>query len=99
MLEPLGYLSETAEYSQKFDWLYLSLAIAIALASHVRQRKSFYYAGLLNTGIALYLIADHRKWFDKPLWAIALIGCGLIALAAGFALDARKRFRWSASRQ
>lgn len=92
-LEPLGYLSETAEYSRKFDWLYL--AIAIALLSHVRQRKSFYYAGLLNTGIALVFIAQHQKWLDKPLWAMALIGSGLIALAAGFVLDARHRFRVS----
>jgi hypothetical protein len=92
-LEPLGYLSQTAEYSPKFDWLYLALAITIALLSHVRQRKSFYYAGLLNTGIALYLIADHQQWFDQPLWAIVVIGCGLVALAAGFALDRRHRVR------
>ncbi len=91
MLEPLGYASETAQYSRNFDWLYLGLALAIVLASHQRQRKSFYYAGLLNTGIGLYLIADHQEWFDKPLWAIALIACGLVALAAGFALDAGRR--------
>lgn len=92
-LEPLGYLSETAEYSRNVDWLYLALALAIVLASHARQRKSFYYAGLLNTGVALYLIANHQKWFDKPLWAIALIACGLAALVAGFALDRRQRSR------
>jgi Protein kinase domain len=90
-LEPLGYLSETADYSRNFDWLYL--ALAIVFASHVRQRKSFYYASLLNTGIGLWLIADHRKWFDKPRWAMVLIACGLTALVAGFALDARKRSR------
>jgi len=91
MLEPLGYLSETNEYSRRFDWLYLAFAFAIVVASHARQRKSFYYAGLLNTGIALYLIADHRKWFDKPAWGVALIACGLAAMAAGYAFDRRAR--------
>jgi len=84
-------LSETAEYSSNFDWLYLALALAIVFASHARQRKSFYYAGLLNTGIGLYLIASRQQWFDKPLWATVLIACGLAALAGGFALDSRKR--------
>ena len=58
MLEPIAYLSETAQYSPRVDWLYLGLAIAIALVSHQRQRKSFYYAGLVNTGVALVL---HRR--------------------------------------
>jgi serine/threonine protein kinase len=91
ILEPIAYLSETAQYSLKVDWLYLGLAIAIALVSHQRQRKSFYYAGLVNTGVALYFIAEHRQWFDKPAWAIALVIAGLVALAAGFLLDARQR--------
>ena len=43
MLEPLAWLVETAEYSARFDWIYLALAILVALASHHRQRKSFYY--------------------------------------------------------
>jgi peptidoglycan/LPS O-acetylase OafA/YrhL len=91
MLEPLGYLSETAEYSRKFDWFYLAFALGIVLASHARQRKSFYYAGLLNAGVGLYLIADHQKWFDKPLWAIALIVTGLLVLVSGFVLDRWQR--------
>jgi hypothetical protein len=91
ILEPIAYLSETAQYSPRVDWLYLGLAIAIALVSHQRQRKSFYYAGLVNTGVALVFIADHRHWFDKPAWAIALVIAGLVALAAGFLLDARQR--------
>jgi hypothetical protein len=93
ILEPLGYLSETNEYSNKFDWLYLGMALAIAVVSHVPQRKSFYYAGLLNTGIALYLIAQHRNWFDKPLWAVAVIVSGLLMLVAGFEIDRRQRYR------
>ena len=39
-----------------------------SLLSQRRQRKSFYYAGLLNTGAALFLIADHREWFGRPTW-------------------------------
>ncbi len=93
ILEPLGYLSKTNEYSSKFDWLYLGMALAIAVVSHVPQRKSFYYAGLLNTGIALYLIAEHRNWFGKPLWAVAVIVCGLLMLVAGFEIDRRQRYR------
>ena len=91
ILEPLAYLCETAEYSRRLDWLYLALAIGIALISHQRQRKSFYYAGLVNAGFALYLIADHRQWFDHPAWAVALVVVGLLTLAAGFALDAYQR--------
>jgi serine/threonine protein kinase len=91
LLEPLAFLSETGIYSTRFDWLYLGLAVSVAVLSHQRQRKSFYYAGLLNSGVALYLIAARNDWFDRPLWAIALVVIGLGALAAGFLLDARRR--------
>jgi hypothetical protein len=93
ILEPLAYLSRSAVYNQRFDWLYLGLAVGIALISYRRQRKSFYYAGLLNSGLALILIADRNRWFDKPAWAIAIVGVGISALIAGFALDAQRRKR------
>jgi serine/threonine protein kinase len=93
MLKPLGYLVGTAEYSPRADWLYAASACAIVLLSHHRQRRSFYYAGLLNLAIALYLIASHRGWFDRPAWAIALVCAGLAALAAGLFLDRRERQR------
>ena len=93
VLEPLGYLAHTGEYSLGVDWLYLALAVAIAVLSHARQRKAFYYAGLVNSSWALWLIADHRDWFDRPRWAMALVAVGLAALAAGFALAARERTR------
>jgi hypothetical protein len=93
MLEPVAYVSQTKQYSLKVDWLYLALAVAIAIASHARQRRSFYYAGLLNTGVGLYLIADHRQWFDRPMWAMAVILCGLVTLLAGFVLDRARRRR------
>lgn len=91
LLEPLAYLTETAEYSRRFNWLYLGLAIGIALVSQQRQRKSFYYAGLLNAALALYLIADRYQWFDRIGWALSIVAAGLVALAAGFLLDLRRR--------
>ena len=50
VLQPLAYLVRTGEYSLRYDWIYLGLALAVTLLSERRQRKSFYYAGLLNTG-------------------------------------------------
>ena len=93
ILEPMAYLSETGEYSRNFDWIYLGLAVAMALLSRQRQRKSFYYAGLVNTGIALWLATDHYQWFDDRPWAETVLFVGLIGLAIGFALSARERRR------
>jgi hypothetical protein len=87
ILEPLAYLSETAEYSRRADWLFLALALAIAYASHFRQRRSFYTAGLINTGLALALITDHYEWLDRSGWAVAVLIAGSAALAAGFGLE------------
>ena len=95
LLHPLGYLVRTNEYSLRADWLYAASATVIMLLSERRQRRSFYYAGMLNLGIALFLIASHRQWFERPGWAIAVIATGLIALAAGFALDRAERLRRS----
>jgi serine/threonine protein kinase len=91
MLHPLGYLVRTGEYSPRLDWLYAAFAIVVIGLSQARQRRSFYYAGILNLGVALYLIADHRDWFDRPAWGIAVIVAGLLALGAGFLLDRRAR--------
>jgi serine/threonine protein kinase len=93
LLEPLAYLTETAEYSRRFNWLYLGLAIGIALVSQERQRKSFYYAGLLNSGLALYLIADRYQWFNRVGWALSVVAAGLFALSIGFLLDIRRQRR------
>jgi hypothetical protein len=65
--------------------------------SERRQRRSFYYAGLLNLGAALLLIAHHREWFERPAWAVSLIVTGLAALAAGLFLD--RAVRRSAGRR
>ena len=91
MLEPLASLVGTGEYSLRFDWFYLALSLGIAVLSYRRQRRSFYYAGLINTGFALYFVAEHNEWFDRPAWAIAVVATGLLALLAGFLLDARRR--------
>jgi len=91
VLQPLGYLVRSGDYSLRYDWIYLTLALATALLSQTRQRRAFYYAGVLNTGGALFWIANHREWFDKPRWAIAVIAGGLTALGVGFLLDRRGR--------
>ena len=91
MLEPLAWLSETAEYQKGFDWTYLVLAVAIAVLSHARQRRSFYYAGVINSGFALYLIAARNEWFNRASWATSLVIVGLAALAIGFLLDKKNR--------
>lgn len=91
VLEPLAWLVRTGEYARVFDWAYLALALTIVLLSHARQRRSFYYAGILNSGVALWWIADHQQWFDKPLWAMTLIAAGLCTLVAGFLLASRER--------
>ncbi len=93
ILEPIAYLCETGEYSHRFDWFFLGLALTITLLSRFRQRKSFYYAGLLNSAIALWFITDHNQWLDKPLWAMTVVGVGLLVLVAGFGLDAGERRR------
>jgi serine/threonine protein kinase len=93
LLHPLGYLVRTGEYALRIDWLYAACATAIMLLSQRRQRRSFYYAGMLNLGIALYSITRHRHWFERPSWAVAVIAAGLAALAAGFALDRVERQR------
>ena len=93
ILEPLAYLNHTAEYSKSFNWFYLGLALIITLLSHHRQRKSFYYAGIDNTGVALWLVTEHYEWFDKPLWAVAVIVVGLVVSSAGFGFDVHERTR------
>jgi serine/threonine protein kinase len=91
ILEPIAYLNETGEYGRSFDWLYLALALAIAFASRFRQRRSFYYSGVLNTGLALYFLTDHYGWRERPAWAAAVLAAGVVGLLAGLAIDWRAR--------
>jgi hypothetical protein len=93
ILEPLAYLADTGDYAASFDWLYLALAIAIAFSSRFQQRRSFYYSGVLNTGLALFLITDRYDWYGRGAWAIAMLAAGAAALGAGFGLDWRARRR------
>jgi serine/threonine protein kinase len=93
ILQPIAYLNLVDDYSRRFLWLYLVLALAITILSHYRQRKSFYYAGLLNTGTALWLITAEYEWFDRPAWAVVVVLIGLAVLAAGFGLASSERHR------
>jgi serine/threonine protein kinase len=92
-LHPIGFLVMTEDYSMRYNWLYLVLALAIAVLSYYRQRKSFYLAGLLNTGLAILHITQHKEWFDEPLWAVTVILVGLFVLGTGYALHLRERVR------
>jgi hypothetical protein len=83
ILQPLAYLAAVGEYARQFDWLYLCLALTITFLSHYRQRKSFYFAGLLNTAGALWFITSHYEWFDRPAWAVVVVVAGLAVLGAG----------------
>jgi serine/threonine protein kinase len=91
VLQPIAYLVGVGEYARQFDWFYLSLALAITFLSHYRQRKSFYFAGLLNTGVALWFIASHYEWFDRPVWAVVVVATGLIIVATSTLLHTTER--------
>ena len=93
LLHPLGYLVRTNEYSPRFDWAYAAAALGIALLSARRQRRAFYFAGVVNLGMALYFIAAHRDWFERPAWGVAVVAVGLAALATGFLLARAERTR------
>jgi hypothetical protein len=90
-LKPLGVLCWTGRYVFNFDWLYLLLSVGSCVLSRHRQRRSFYVAGLINIGWALYTIADHNDWATRESWAVSLVVFGLAALALGYALDALRR--------
>jgi serine/threonine-protein kinase len=97
ILEPLGYLVHTGEYSRRIDWLFLTLSLAVAIASHFRQRRGFYTAGLINTGVAIALITDHYEWLGRVGWASSILAGGLAVLALGFALERLDRRRASSA--
>ena len=90
-LEPLADLVSTGEYSRRFDWLYLAMALGVAFLAERRQRPAFFFAGLLNAGVALYFLTDHYDWYKRPAWPLAVLGAGTVGLAVGFALDWRRR--------
>jgi hypothetical protein len=91
ILEPLAYLNSVSEYSRRFDWLYLGLALAVAFASRFQQRRSFFYAGLTNTAAALAFITDRYHWLQRPTWPVAVLAAGLLGLLIGLLLDRRRK--------
>lgn len=86
VLHPLFYLSSLGEFSTRYDGVYLGLSLGVTFLSHHRQRRSFYFAGLLNSGAALFWITDHHDWWDRPSWALAVLLAGLLLLAVGAGL-------------
>ena len=93
MLKPLGYLSGVGEYSVRWDWTYLALSMIVAFASTLRERRSHYYAGVVNSGLALYFLTDHNAWWDRPEWGTSVLTFALVLLALGFVLFRRERRR------
>lgn len=91
ILHPMGWLVMTGDYSSRYDWLYLVLALVVVVLSHYRQRKSFFLAGLLNTALAVYWITDHNEWWERPGWAVTVTLAGLLALGVGLWLHRRER--------
>ena len=65
----------------------------MAVASSHRERRSFYYAGLANTALAIWLLTGNREWFSQPWWAITIIAGGLGVFGFGLALDVREQQR------
>ncbi len=90
VLEPLAILVARDLYGDFYHWLYLTASLAVLWLSGILQRKSFYYAGLGNTVLALYYITQHYLWLEQRFWPFTLILAGLILLALGYRLYHRK---------
>jgi len=90
LLQPIAWLNQTGEYTQALLWLHLAAAVAVAARSCRHQRRSFYYAGVLNTGLAIGLLTDRYQWFDVPSWSVAVVAGGVAALATGWVLHLRE---------
>jgi predicted Ser/Thr protein kinase len=91
ILEPGAYLSMDGLYPLRFTWAYLMLALGIALLSRLRQRKAFYFAGLINTAVALFYLTRDYEWWDAPAWAVAVLALGVALLFAGYGLHRREQ--------
>jgi serine/threonine protein kinase len=91
ILQPVAALASSGDYPLRFTWLYLALAFGVTLLSYARQRKAFYYAGLLNTVLALYFLTRDYGWWDRADWALVLLGVAAVLLVAGWALHRREQ--------
>jgi len=91
ILQPVAALASSGDYPLRFTWTYLVLSLGVAMLSYVRQRKAFYYAGLLNTILALYFLTRDYGWWDRPNWALMLLGLSIVLLTAGWWLHRREQ--------
>ena len=55
------------------------MALGVAFLAERRQRPAFFFAGLLNAGVALYLLTDHYDWYKRPAWPLAVLAAGTVA--------------------
>ncbi len=61
------------------------------MLSRLRQRKAFYFAGLINTAVALFYLTRDYEWWDAPAWAVAVLAFGIALLFAGYGLHRREQ--------
>ena len=77
-----------------FAWVYLAASLGFVLLSPLRERRSFFWSGLLNTVVALWFVGDRHEWLDRVGFAIAIVLSGLVLLGSGWlALVAERRRR------
>ena len=86
LLEPLSWLVFSDTYGVFYHWFYLLISLIILLLSRVLQRKSFYFAGMLNTVVAIHMITNHYDWLEQTFWPITLLGVGGVLLVSGYRL-------------
>lgn len=90
ILEPLAYLVSLDVYGELYHWLYLALALGVLWLSGILQRRGFYYAGLLNSLLALGWITHHYRWLEQRFWPFLLGIAGLALMAWGYDLFRRR---------
>jgi len=83
LLEPLALLVSPDLYGVVYHWLYLAAALGVLALSAALQRKSFAYAGIGNSILALFFITEHHQWLERRFWPFLLILIGMALLLTG----------------
>ncbi len=91
ILQPGSVLSSSGDYPVRFTWAYLVLAVGIALLSRLHQRRAFYFAGIINTVVALFFLTRDHEWWDRPSWAVFVLAVGIGLLYTGYRLHCREQ--------